>query len=1154
MSQKDDPGVGPVRRALFQDVPVILDSLWRRWEFNINRVGLVGLADPHEFALRRGWMNSAFILYVFVGAFAVLGPTLDALCSTDSPGYAKHFRTTLGTLLLIASISGAGYVLNESLERIRRRADKRADSSCDRNPHFVHRAERRQRRNAVLDKLMPMARGAGDGIVGHLVASYFGNVARIATATPLLTRHERWALLLAIGVLAVGSTVLFLPFGYLGNDFRANPLDIESCTLEANRSYVFAQAGALLALVGGGFAIWHRWGASSANRVFLGSAAWLAVIVGALWAFATPTFPSEGDGGFYPHVYLVVVGLLLVTACAARWLARGMFAKFRRRHGAKFRRAMRHQDLLRYEFDPPDVSKVRLWSALINGLERHTLHFLLLPAFVVFLAPQSTPSWYVLVFAVISAGLVMYSSLSRRWAQVLIYVDRWFLVGTPLVVSIAVIAIALARFFGVQYVATVLDAAPMGVLAIIVLMCYAAVWYFEFWVNRWLAEEMLGIVGDSREMHKGFLVCPSFQPESWARADGRYLSCHGTGRLCAQGWFTRDVPDHGELKDDHAFTTYGFAELIELLSARVPDGTELARDVERRLALYYNLVNGFLIVAFAAAWLALTPETEDVKPMIHVKAIKAEVASPETAQYQGPVEAAAAAAPADPLAARLVAGEGEGEPRPALVVAASGGGTRAAVYTAVALEGMAKLQRTRDIVLLSGVSGGGASSAMFASRYEALARSDPAPGDGNAWARYVEAAGKPYIEDVLEGIGELRILREQSLGVLLEESFRRRAFNGDAPIRNLGQLGEGPALILNSAISGHPYDDSQMLFERIAPPQGPRSGECVQRSRPYANLAGGRLIFTNLRNLSGFPKRSEDAPDMLLPYRIVNDDTVTLAAASALTANFPPVFSNAHVKLDAVDDADPCPRSYYVTDGGATENLGLVSALYALRGTLQSLAPDAKVAPIHVLALEASAIDYDYRDDRGIGAATGGSKERINAGLTQMLLTEVRGLACARGGELRVHYLPLPVAFRSRGGFGTHWMFAPNIRVSNPHLARQEDEPFWKRSGYKDFADLDRGETMRTLRAMFDTADPMCVRAERIEVERAAAREAGKRLPLTDGWTADVQRVARWICGKDDQRGTEAAHPDVQVDAWARVMMELGANPTRLATPDQSCP
>ena len=103
------------------------------------------------------------------------------------------------------------------------------------------------------------------------------------------------------------------------------------------------------------------------------------------------------------------------------------------------------------------------------------------------------------------------------------------------------------------------------------------------------------------------------------------------------------------------------------------------------------------------------------------------------------------------------------------------------------------------------------------------------------------------------------------------------------------------------------------------------------------------------------------------------------------------------------------------------------------------------LSDIHVLAFEASAIDYDYRDDRGIGAATGGSKERINAGLTQVLLKEVGALVSAHGAALRVHYLPLPVAFRSRGGFGTHWMFARNIRVTNPLLAAA---PGWRDSWF----------------------------------------------------------------------------------------------------------
>jgi hypothetical protein len=185
-----------------------------------------------------------------------------------------------------------------------------------------------------------------------------------------------------------------------------------------------------------------------------------------------------------------------------------------------------------------------------------------------------------------------------------------------------------------------------------------------------------------------------------------------------------------------------------------------------------------------------------------------------------------------------------------------------------------------------------------------------------------------------------------------------------------------------------------------------------------------------------------------------------------------------------------------------------------------------------VLAFEASVIDYDYTDDRGIGAATGGSKERINAGLTQMLLEELRGLVGARGAKLRVHYLPLPVAFSSRGGFGTHWMFAPSIRLANPHVASVPDDSMFRRTS-SDFVVLSRPEVMSTMRAMFDPDESVCARAERVHNDPTTAEV------VNGTWTVNVQHVARWICGFDDVRGTQATKPDYQVEAWQQTVREL---------------
>ena len=156
------------------------------------------------------------------------------------------------------------------------------------------------------------------------------------------------------------------------------------------------------------------------------------------------------------------------------------------------------EDLLRNERIAPDVSNLRLLSALINGVSENPLHFLLLPAFVAFMSPTDWLWWIVPLFTLVSLMLLMYGSLSSRWEQMLVYVQRWFLVGTPLVMSIAVILLAALRLLDVQYVSTVLDATPVGVLFIFIVMMYVAFWLFEYWVNRWVGEELLEILG-SRE-------------------------------------------------------------------------------------------------------------------------------------------------------------------------------------------------------------------------------------------------------------------------------------------------------------------------------------------------------------------------------------------------------------------------------------------------------------------------------------------------------------------------------------------------------------------------------------------------------------------------------------------------------------------------------
>jgi hypothetical protein len=221
----------------------------------------------------------------------------------------------------------------------------------------------------------------------------------------------------------------------------------------------------------------------------------------------------------------------------------------------------------------------------------------------------------------------------------------------------------------------------------------------------------------------------------------------------------------------------------------------------------------------------------------------------------------------------------------------------------------------------------------------------------------------------------------------------------------------------------------------------------------------------------------------------------------------------------ASEAADPlCPdRTYYVTDGGANENLGLVSALYALRGALAKLAPG-EIPPIHIVTIEASETAYDYTPDRGINAVISSAKERLTGGLTQELLNDVeRRAGAADGGRrIEVHDLALPMAFRSRGAFGTHWMFPGSVVIANPRMA----QPLaWYKHLIPNLLSKDS-----------DTA----VLHQREIVDMWVALNDPDRDFCTRTWAKDSGRVAGWICGT----GSDTALPraDVHIVEWRRLV------------------
>ena len=80
MEVKPNPP-GALRSALFQDVPYILDSLWRWGEFRVNRLGSVNSRSLTATSCGPHGKAAHSRLFALMCLFAIFGPTSDALCA-----------------------------------------------------------------------------------------------------------------------------------------------------------------------------------------------------------------------------------------------------------------------------------------------------------------------------------------------------------------------------------------------------------------------------------------------------------------------------------------------------------------------------------------------------------------------------------------------------------------------------------------------------------------------------------------------------------------------------------------------------------------------------------------------------------------------------------------------------------------------------------------------------------------------------------------------------------------------------------------------------------------------------------------------------------------------------------------------------------------
>lgn len=695
---------------------------------------------------------------------------------------------------------------------------------------------------------------------------------------------------------------------------------------------------------------------------------------GALWALGPDEYQ---DIGVYRHVFIPLAAALSLSLLVASGIATLMFRGLNEH--SRYGEYLKHTELFASRGAAPTVTLGTVLAALVIALFRAPLALLTLPAIVALLMPPFWLLWVTVPALLVCVIGLFVAGLNERFGIMWTLIQAVFFKGGALIVSLLIIVLAALRLMGVTYVTTVLDTAAWWAIGVALAGAYALSWWYDYWANRLLADQIIALIDPNA---RGLAVIPypidSKNVATSVPAEGRLLQIHGASRFVVINE-TATLP---------YFQSYTMMDLLDLLAVSgAPGGKAKPPVVQIRGRLFnFHSVTALLFVGIVGLGTL----------MLHDGTQLAEVTLRQDA------------APGLSLDALLSNSPGASQDdRPLIVVAASGGGTRAAVYTAAVLEGIASLGRSADVVLGSGVSGGGAALAYFAANRPRLISHEP-----GAWNQYFDAMQWSYIQDVLDRASEWRMVKGGRLGILLAESFKR-VWNLPPDRTRLEDIRD-VGLIFNTSLAGH-FDRPKT--EEKAPFLG------VERSfrrDTKSTLAGGRLLLTNL-DLPQALSLTTLEPGATRPLPVIlRSRDLRLEDAAALNANFPPVFSNAAID---VDDR----MRYWITDGGAVDNRGLEMLLYAVRLSLAKRNGD-QLPRLHIIVADASAFSDAYTQDRGVSSLAGAGSH-LASQLDAELVADLRRIYEKHPDRFHFSYVMMPDRLRESGSFGTHWMLQPQISV-----------------------------------------------------------------------------------------------------------------------------
>lgn len=474
---------------------------------------------------------------------------------------------------------------------------------------------------------------------------------------------------------------------------------------------------------------------------------WLEIaavlVVGVVtWFVLADADTKERSGEVYRHIFVPLVIPLILITLIAKGLAWWLF----QRYVGQFGNLLKARELF-VRRQTVQISYKRFLRNLLATPIYHPFQFLYPPALMVLLFADRT-----LMLIVATATLLIWwfvltaSDVVDRLGEMVDIFRRSFLVGGQLVVSLFVIGLAVARLLDIHYVTTLIESsATWGNTSIlfIILTVYVFFWFYGYWSSRILGEQIVGVFRASGDEKDRGRIRYDIEPDKVTTdvlPEGRFLQVHGAARFVAAGTYK---------KENNSGEAWHFYDRDRLIDAVVNEGDghppEVLDDaaVIKQRARFYNVAMNFILV------IILGTVFYELAQLPHKAVVTASEATAPESKNPALID----------LNTLLLASAPEGEcgpqqGEPRILLAASGGGTRAALYTASVLRGLAELNLACNLVLASGVSGGSAALAYFAGHIEEL-RSDRV--DPKAWAKFSAMMAEPFIQDALEGVFEWRV-------------------------------------------------------------------------------------------------------------------------------------------------------------------------------------------------------------------------------------------------------------------------------------------------------------------------------------------------------------------------------------------------------------